>query len=598
MNSSYSKYLTNKNKNTVSQNAIQPTVAALWSPSSSVNFAPNTVIQYVPPLPIVPGNQGTTGNQGSTGIIDPTGTLTGSIIPSGDLTFNIGSATNRIHTLYADQIFVGPNTIHLGDAEIHAVDNTINLPLLSTMGGMPIGSIKIVGHVDTYNDLPLVDPTIKIEDNQIIIIIGDGYVTLDGHLWVASQANITNRTDWKDIGEIRGPAGTQGLAGTQGPAGKGNTGSQGTTGIQGPIGLQGIQGPIGLQGIQGLIGLQGLKGDYGGPQGSTGSTGPKGAQGDKNGAQGSIGSTGPKGAQGTTGTTGPKGPQGSTGAQGAVGTFNSTNIPMSGLILNSNQNYLLMSSNQVYTNQSIYYDSTLSTKALRYQGDIQTLFANFLVLNSRLTCNTYECLSGTVKGNFNVTRVLISESQIQLRGQIKVIQDGTTTIVDPFPTVPITMQTNASNTGGIILQTLGSSANIAINTAIGSSSNFSINPQGINSLTIDSTGAVNMAGPLNIKGAFNWNVGSQISATTTLITPLSQFYSITAASIVTITLPIPSLSLKGTYIVFKRTSGSGNITFSSVGNVFIGINTITLSSSLILSFGVNLICNGTNWCQI
>ena len=43
MNQSYSKYLTIKNKNTTSQNVIQPSVAALWSPSSSVNYAPNTL---------------------------------------------------------------------------------------------------------------------------------------------------------------------------------------------------------------------------------------------------------------------------------------------------------------------------------------------------------------------------------------------------------------------------------------------------------------------------------------------------------------------------------------------------------------------------
>ena len=118
----------------------------------------------------------------------------------------------------------------------------------------------------------------------------------------------------------------------------------------------------------------------------------------------------------------------------------------------------------------------------------------------------------------------------------------------------------------------------------------SVAPQGLKYL--------NMAGTVNINGAFNWNVGSQISATTTLITPLSQFYSITAANAVTITLPIPSLSIEGTYIVFKRISGSGTITFLSVGNVFIGINTITLTTNLVLTFGVNLICNGTSWCQI
>jgi hypothetical protein len=407
MNQSYSKYLTIKNKNTTSQNAIQSSAAALWSPSSSVNYAPNTAIPYVPPAPVIKGGQG------STGIIGSTGVLIGSIIPSNDVSFNIGSITNRIHTLYADQIFVGPNTIHIGKAKISSNgdnETTINLPVASTMGGVPIGSITISAQVPSKNDLPLfyigatagityyIGPTgtqgstfigttyygttfVGVPTNGIKI--GNGFITTGvstidsitgvsivdpniGHMFVSTIDNPTVIEQWADIGVIQGPVGPQGAQGYTGSTGaQGSTGSQGSTG---PTGTQGSTGPTGTQGstgytgsqgytgptgAQGKTGAQGAQGNTGstGTQGYTGATGPKGDKGDKgepgilSGYQGSPGDTGAQGYTGSTGATGATGSQGYTGAQGYTGSTGATGATGS-------QGYTGSTGSQGYTGQT------------------------------------------------------------------------------------------------------------------------------------------------------------------------------------------------------------------------------------------------------
>lgn len=72
---------------------------------------------------------------------------------------------------------------------------------------------------------------------------------------------------WKDIGNIKGPAGPQGNPGENGPAG--------------PQGPQGLKGDTGAQGPKGdastVVGPQGPKGDTGpqGPEGPAGTAAPK-----------------------------------------------------------------------------------------------------------------------------------------------------------------------------------------------------------------------------------------------------------------------------------------------------------------------------------
>ena len=181
-------------------------------------------------------------------------TVSSNIIPTTDVTYNLGSLTNRFKDLY-----LSGSTIVLGSASISAVGSTVQLPVGSTLGGVPIGSITILGSVVNSASLPG------------SATAGDGYLTQDnGHLWVWDGAAFV------DLGAIQGPAG-----------------DTGPTGPAGPAGADGATGPAGADGATG-------------PAGDTGPTGPAGPAGD----------TGPTGPAGDTGPTGPAGPQGDPGPAG------------------------------------------------------------------------------------------------------------------------------------------------------------------------------------------------------------------------------------------------------------------------------------------
>lgn len=139
-------------------------------------------------------------------------------------------------------------------------------------------AVRIFGTKESEADLP------ETASN------GDGYL-INGHLWLWTSGK------WEDVGNIEGPAGTEG---PQGPRGE-----------IGPIGLQGERGPAGPQGEKGDTGATGSEG----PQGPKGDIGPIGPQGPK----GDVGPVGPAGAQGEQGPEGPQGPAGETGAPGPIG---------------------------------------------------------------------------------------------------------------------------------------------------------------------------------------------------------------------------------------------------------------------------------------
>ena len=261
----------------------------------------------------------------------------GNIIPAISNTQNLGSELKPWHSLY-----VGPGSINVGDAIIGAsggqivVDQlrtgdtvyigntaivnsggTISLPLGTTLGGVAVGTIKVIGSEATSGDLPLA-----------INVAGDAYI-IGNELWVWDSAQ------WINIGPIVGPQGIigpQGATGASGPAG----GPTGATGASGPMGRVGATGATGITGNVGAAGGIGYTGSFGatggigytgsfGATGATGATGPTGITGAT--GAGTSGVTGPIGATGVTGATGPAvigatgvtGPTGVTGIQGPLG---------------------------------------------------------------------------------------------------------------------------------------------------------------------------------------------------------------------------------------------------------------------------------------
>ena len=176
--------------------------------------------------------------------------------------------------------------------------------------GTPGTSVTILGSFDTIVELQREFPQGK--PGQSYLVGSDLYV------WSEESS------EWKDVGQIKGPKGDQGERGIQGPRGeqgeRGPKGEQGPPGIQGPRGEQGIPGERGLQGEQGIQGpvgpqgAQGIKGETG-EQGPKGDTGPMGYPG----PEGPRGEIGPEGRKGDRGEVGPQGPVGPPGPQGVPG---------------------------------------------------------------------------------------------------------------------------------------------------------------------------------------------------------------------------------------------------------------------------------------
>jgi hypothetical protein len=277
----------------------------------------------------------------STGSIGPTGTVSGDLIPSADLTYNLGASGARWNSIYAGTGVFNANTVVIGNISLGVTGPTgseqlyINHPVrtlsmtigaptdpltLQSTGGQliitnPSGTSTVVGSTGpTGPSGGPVGPTGSI---------GSTGSSLTGP--TGTQSTVTGPTGLQGI---QGTTGLQGIQGTTGPTGlQGIQGLQGTTGIQG---ANGFQGPTGFQGIQGTTGPTGLQGPNGfqGPtgfQGIQGTTGPTGLQG-PNGFQGPTGFQGIQGTTGPTGLQGPNGFQGPTGFQGIQGTTGPTGL--------------------------------------------------------------------------------------------------------------------------------------------------------------------------------------------------------------------------------------------------------------------------------
>ena len=162
-----------------------------------------------------------------------------------------------------------------------------------------------------------------------------------------------------------GPQGVQGVQGPQGP--------QGVVGAQGPQGEQGIQGPQGIQGDPGPTGATGPQGEQG-PQGLQGPQGPQGPQGE-------TGATGATGATGPTGPQGPAGTQTTNASDLTSGTLAdarlSSNVPLKDAANTYTQNQTLNGTNNVAPNQTAASGSSLITRSLLDDANIDTRIIRF-----------------------------------------------------------------------------------------------------------------------------------------------------------------------------------------------------------------------------
>ncbi len=167
---------------------------------------------------------GPTGPIANYGILTQDGTLLDDIIPSQDNLYSLGSSSFQFNNIYS-------NTVYINNQPISVVDNVLQLPSGTLIGGVAIGTIKILGIKNDPSELP------------VSADIGDAYI-IGNNLWVYSTSLV-----WVNIGSIVGPQGQQGITGPTGITGR--TGATGYTGYTGP---RGQTGPTGYTGPRGLTG--------------------------------------------------------------------------------------------------------------------------------------------------------------------------------------------------------------------------------------------------------------------------------------------------------------------------------------------------------
>jgi hypothetical protein len=266
------------------------------------------------------------------------------LIPSTDVAYDLGSASNQWRSLY-----VSSSTIFIGGIPV-SIDETGTLLINDqpAVGGPgptgPTGpSGGPTGPTGPAGDIGPTGPAGPTGAGAVGAPGPTGPTGPAGNDGVAGPTGPQGETGptgpsggptgpTGPVSTVPGPTGPQGETGPTGPSG-GPTGPTGPAGEPGLTGPQGETGPTGPQGETGLTGPTGPSGA--GAVGAPGPTGPTGPQGDAGadstvpgptGPQGEVGPTGPQGevgptgpSDGPTGPTGPTGPQGDPGIQGDVG---------------------------------------------------------------------------------------------------------------------------------------------------------------------------------------------------------------------------------------------------------------------------------------
>ena len=96
------------------------------------------------------------------------GTVKGNIVPNADVAYDLGSATYRFRDLY-----LSGSSIKLGAATITAVGDAVNLPLGSTMGGVPLAG---GAGSDFKGNIIGDDSTIIVNVSTKVVTAGGGFI--------------------------------------------------------------------------------------------------------------------------------------------------------------------------------------------------------------------------------------------------------------------------------------------------------------------------------------------------------------------------------------------------------------------------------------
>lgn len=126
------------------------------------------------------------------GKINLNGTIFGNVVPDTNIAYDLGTPSFRFRNLYVEGGGLINSSLVLGSATISASGSAINLPLGSTIGGVPIGA----GGDDYFGNIVGNDSSVMINTSTYVITAAGGFVgNLTGNASSASVATTVTLVD-------------------------------------------------------------------------------------------------------------------------------------------------------------------------------------------------------------------------------------------------------------------------------------------------------------------------------------------------------------------------------------------------------------------
>lgn len=131
------------------------------------------------------------------GSINLDGTVKGDIVPDANETYDIGSSSYRFRDLY-----LSGSSLYLGTAQITATGSIVDLPVGSTVGGLPISALEGIVPGSNYNaNIIADDSSVMVNTSTQEIFATNGFF---GNLTGNVVGDVIGNTTGLHVGEVRG----------------------------------------------------------------------------------------------------------------------------------------------------------------------------------------------------------------------------------------------------------------------------------------------------------------------------------------------------------------------------------------------------------
>lgn len=133
----------------------------------------------------------------TTGSINLDGTVKGDIVPDADEAYDIGSSTYKFRDLY-----LSGSSLYLGTAQITATGSIIDLPVGSTVGGLPISALEGIVPGSNYNaNIIADDSSVMVDTSAQQMFALNGFI---GNLTGNVNGNVSGDVTGTHFGPVSG----------------------------------------------------------------------------------------------------------------------------------------------------------------------------------------------------------------------------------------------------------------------------------------------------------------------------------------------------------------------------------------------------------